>query len=85
MSYGHPGELAFDIEERQCGTCAFKMYHGSDGDHDFLMCPEIEIALVLEGDWPEEVDHEGRCIKYRDETLDEESAPEQLTLDTLFE
>ena len=80
MSYG-PAELASDIEESQCGTCQFKNYHGSSDGHDYLMCPEIEYELVMEGVWPDEIfeDSEGNpwCTKYRDETLAEESAPEQ--------
>lgn len=81
MSYGHPAELAWDIEETQCGTCEFKNPHGTDGDHEYLMCPEIEIPMVLDGDWPDEIEEDefgqAYCIKYRDETLAEESAPEQ--------
>ncbi len=77
MSYGHPAELVWDIEKNQCDTCFFKEPHGFDGDHEYTMCSAFEKVLILDGDWPEDIEEDefgqAYCLKYRDETLEEEA------------
>lgn len=66
------------IEDNQCGTCAFK----SDRP-DYPMCGEIEAAVIEENEVPDldDLGDDGLvCRRYREETLEEESHPDQSTL-----
>lgn len=80
-----PWGVVYDIEAAQCITCTHKNFRpdkGGNGDLDgFYMCGPLEFKFVLDGDWPDEFEEDefgqAYCTKYRDEKLDEESAPEQ--------
>lgn len=80
-----PWSVAYEIESTQCLTCTHKNFRpdqGGNGDlPGFYMCGELELQFILDGDWPKEFEEDefaqAYCTKYRDETLDEESAPEQ--------
>ena len=87
MKFGDPGELAWYVESNQCITCTHKNFRPDAGIDigGYYMCAPMEMDLIMEGDVPDEFTEDAVCTLYRDETLDEESAPEQLTLDTLFE
>ena len=81
--YGSPADLAWYIEENQCWSCTHKNFRedAAQPNGGYFMCPGIETELILDGKWPEAIDEDEYgvpyCNLYRDDSLDEESAPEQ--------
>lgn len=85
MTYGSPWDVIYDIESNQCLTCVHKNFRpdaGGNGDLDgFYMCGDLEFTMGMDEKWPDEFEEDefanAYCTKYRDETLEEEAAPEQ--------